>query len=396
MDLTLTPQEIAFRDELRSWLATSIPPGWQAEHLRGSMQDRFASLRRWQKTVFDAGWAGIAWPREHGGRGATLMEQAIFTEEMARAGAPPLANTLGLSLIGPTIIEFGTDAQKRRFLRNILSADEIWCQGFSEPNAGSDLANVRTRADRSDDHFLVNGQKVWISYGWAADWCALMTRSDPASQKHSGLTYLLVDMKSSGVEVRPLRQMTGESEFTEVFFHDVKVPVRNVLGREGNGWRVGLGTLAHERATLGVLFQVQMRRELDRVIKIWRDMADRGESPVDPALARQKLAQAYIENEVVRLTHLRALSRLMRQGSPGPEGSILKIAWSEANQRLQASVQELLGQYGQLAEGSDAAPDHGHFAYAYLRARANTIEAGTSEIQRNIVGQHVLGLPKSY
>jgi len=396
MDLTLTPQETAFRDELRSWLADHVPPRWEAEHLRDSMEERFAFLRRWQKTVFDAGWAGIAWPREYGGRGATLMEQAIFSEEMARAGAPPLANTLGLSLVGPTIIHFGTDAQKTRFLPNILSADEIWCQGFSEPNAGSDLANVRTRADRMGDHFVVNGQKIWTSYGWAADWCALMTRSDPASQKHSGLTYILVDMRSPGVDVRPLRQMTGESEFTEVFFHDVKVPAANVLGREGDGWRVGLGTLAHERAGLGVLFQVQMRRQLDRLVAVWRDLADRGESPIDPAIARQKIGQAYIDNEVVRLNHLRAISRIMQQGAPGPEGSILKIAWSEANQRLQVIAQELLGQYAQLAEGSDTALDNGHFAYSYLRTRGNTIEAGTSEIQRNIVGQHVLGLPKSY
>jgi alkylation response protein AidB-like acyl-CoA dehydrogenase len=396
VDLTLTPQETAFRDQLRSWLEENVPRNWDADHLRASMEERFAFLRRWQKTVFDGGWAGISWPKAYGGRGATLLEQAIFTEEMARAGAPPLANTLGLSLIGPTIIHFGTDAQKQRFLANILSADEIWCQGFSEPNAGSDLANVRTRAERVGDRFVVNGQKVWTSYGWSADWCALVTRSDPASQKHAGLTYLLVDMKSPGVEVRPLRQMTGESEFTEVFFHDVKVPVENVLGKEGDGWRVALGTLAHERATLGVYFQVQMRRQLDRLVAIWRDLAARGESPIDPAIARQKLAQAYIDNEVLRLNHLRAISRIMQTGAPGPEGSILKIGWSETNQRFQAMAQELLGPYAQLTAGSAVAPDNGHFSYSYLRSRGNTIEAGTSEIQRNIVGQHVLGLPKSY
>ena len=396
MDLTLSPQDTAFRDELRAWLVDHVPPRWEAEHLHDTMEERFAFLRRWQKTVFDAGWAGISWPREYGERGASLMEQAIFTEEMARAGAPPLANLLGLSLIGPTIVEYGSDAQKTRFLQNILSADEIWCQGFSEPNAGSDLANLRTRADHAGDHFVVNGQKVWTSYGWTADWCALVARSDPASQKHAGLTYLLVDMKSPGVEVRPLRQMTGESEFTEVFFHNVKVPAENVLGREGDGWRVALGTLAHERATLGVLFQVQVRRQLDRLAAIWREMAERGESPVDAAVARQKLAQAYIDNEVVRLNHVRAISRIMQQGAPGPEGSILKIGWSEANQRFQVTAQELLGQYAQLAEGSDVAFDNGHFAYSYLRSRGNTIEAGTSEIQRNIVAQHVLRLPKSY
>jgi alkylation response protein AidB-like acyl-CoA dehydrogenase len=396
VDLTLTPAETAFRDELRAWLGSHVPVGWESVHVHASMEERFAFLRRWQRTVFEGGWVGIEWPKAYGGRGSTLLEQAIFTEEMARAGAPPLANTLGLALIGPTIIHHGSDAQKRRFLANILSGDEIWCQGFSEPNAGSDLANLRTRATLTGDHFVVDGQKVWTSYGWVADWCALVTRSDTSSQKHAGLTYLLVDMKSPGIEVRPLRQMTGESEFTEVFFHDVKVPIEHVLGQQGDGWRVALGTLAHERATLGVVFQVQMRRQLDRLIAIWRHMAASGLSTANAAIIEQKLAQAYVENEVLRLNHLRAISRIMQTGAPGPEGSILKIGWSEANQRFQAVAQEVLGAYAQLAGGSELAFDNGAFAYSYLRSRGNTIEAGTSEIQRNIIGQHVLGLPKSY
>src|SRR5258708_7678638 len=271
------------------------------------MHERFAFQRAWQKTVFAAGWAGVSWPTEYGGRGATLMEQAIFTEEMARAGAPPLANTIGLAIIGPTIIHFGTDAQKKLYLANILSGDEIWCQGFSEPNAGSDLAGLRTRAELHGDHYVINGQKIWTSYGWVADWCALLTRSDAASQKHAGLTYILVDMKSPGIEVRPLRQMTGESEFTEVFFHDVAVPVENVLGPQGEGWKVALGTLAHERATLGVLFQVQTRRQLDRLVEILKDLHSRGEAEADPPVARQKLAQAYVENGGPPLKHPRAI-----------------------------------------------------------------------------------------
>jgi len=396
VDLTLTPTETAFRDALRSWIAANAPKNWEAGQLHASMHERFAFLRRWQKTVYEGGWAGVSWPKAYGGRGATMMEQAIFTEEMARAGAPALANTLGLAIIGPTIIHFGTDAQKKRYLANILSGDEIWCQGFSEPNAGSDLAGLRTRSELKGDHYIINGQKIWTSYGWVADWCALLTRSDAQSQKHAGLTYILVDMKSPGIEVRPLRQMTGESEFTEVFFHDVKVPAANVLGPQGEGWKVALGTLAHERATLGVLFQVQTRRQLDRHVEIWTQMDARGETTTDTAVVRQKTAAAYVENEVLRLNHLRAISSIMRKGAPGPEGSILKIGWSEANQRFQALAQEVLGDYGQLAAGSDLAIDNGAFAYSYLRSRGNTIEAGTSEIQRNIVGQHVLGLPKSY
>jgi alkylation response protein AidB-like acyl-CoA dehydrogenase len=396
MDLNLTPQETTFRDEVRRWLDANVPRDWEERRLRDTMEDRFAFLREWQKRVYQGGWAGLAWPREYGGRGATLMEQVIFTQEMARAGAPPLANILGLGLIGPTIIHFGTDAQKKRYLENILSGDEIWCQGFSEPNAGSDLANLRTSSLVNGDHFVVNGQKVWNSYGWVADWCALLTRSDPSSQKHKGLTYLLVDMKSPGVEVRPLRQLTGESEFTEVFFHDVRVPVANALGKVGDGWNVALGTLAHERATLGVSFQVQMRRQFDRLVDIHRKRTANGEATIAPEVARQKLAQAYIENEVLRLNHLRAISRIIQTGAPGPEGSILKIGWSEANQRFQASAQELLGPFAQLTAGHDLAIDNGAWSYSYLRSRGNTIEAGTSEIQRNIIGQHVLGLPKSY
>ena len=390
MDLNLTPQETKFRDELRVWLQSNVPNDWETHRLRDSMEDRFQFLRAWQKRVYEAGWAGVAWPKEYGGRGASLMEQVIFTQEMAAAGAPPMANILGLALIGPTIIAYGTEAQKKRYLANILSGDEIWCQGFSEPNAGSDLAGLRTEARLDGDHFVVNGQKVWNSYGWAAHWCALVTRSDPASQKHKGLTYLLVDMKSPGVEVRPLRQLTGESEFTELFFRDVRVPAQNVLGTVGDGWNVALGTLAHERATLGVSAQIAMRRQLDRLVELSRNRA------LPDPLVRQKLAQAYVENEVLRLNQMRAVSKIIQTGAPGPEGSILKIGWSEANQRFQAAAQEILGPYAQLTSASDLAIDNGAWSYSYLRARGNTIEAGTSEIQRNIIGQHVLGLPKSY
>jgi len=395
MDLNLTPAERAFRDSLRTWLTANVPPNWEVERREASMEDRFTFLRTWQKRVFEGGWAGVAWPKEYGGRGATLMEQVIFTQEMAHADAPPLANVLGLAIIGPTIIHYGTEAQKKRYLANILSGDEIWCQGFSEPNAGSDLANVRTEARRDGDTFIINGQKVWNSYGWAADWCALVTRSEAGSQKHKGLSYLLVDMKSPGVEVRPLRQMTGESEFTELFFHDVKVPAANVLGKEGDGWNVALGTLAHERATLGVSAQIGIRRQIDRMMALVHDLPSANGSRADDPLVRQKLAQAYVENEVLRLNHMRAVSKIMQTGAPGPEGSILKIGWSEDNQRFQAAAQEILGPYAQMTAG-DEAVDAGAWSYAYLRARGNTIEAGTSEIQRNIVGQHVLGLPKSY
>jgi alkylation response protein AidB-like acyl-CoA dehydrogenase len=395
MDLNLSPEEIQFRDELRHWLAANAPKDWD-ERREESMESRFEYLQRWQLKLYEGGWAGISWPKEYGGRGASLMEQVIFWQEMAQAQAPPLANVLGLGIIGPTIIAFGTEAQKKRFLAKILSAEEIWCQGFSEPDAGSDLANVRCEAKLDGDHYIVNGQKVWNSYGWAADWCELVVRTDPDVPKHKGLTVLLVDMKSPGVEVRPLRQMTGETEFNELFFHDLRVPVANVVGKVNEGWGVAMGTLMHERGTFGAGLQITYRRNMERLIELARTTHRNGRLAAEDPVIRQKLAQCYAEIEIMRCNQMRAFSRISSTGVPGPEGSIQKIFWSELNQRFQQIAQELLGPYGQLEAGDDHAIDNGTWAYGYLRSRGNTIEAGTSEIQRNIIGHFVLGLPKSY
>ena len=395
MDLNLSPSELKFRDELRAWLAANVPKDWDAKRDQ-SMHQRFDFLKRWQRTMYEAGWAGISWPREYGGRGASLMEQVIFWQELALAGAPPLANVLGVGLVGPTLIAFGTEAQKKRYLSKILSAEEIWCQGFSEPDAGSDLANVRCEARLEDGHYIVNGQKVWNSYGWAADWCELVVRTDPAAAKHRGMTVLLVDMKSQGVEVRPLRQMTGETEFNEIFFHDVRVPAENLVGKVNEGWEVAIGTLMHERGTFGAGLQVMYRRNMDRLIELSRTTERNGHKAADDPIIRQKLAQCYAEIEIMRWNQMRAFSRITATGVPGPEGSIQKIFWSELNQRFQQVAQELLGPYGQLEAGDPLAVDNGSWAYGYLRTRGNTIEAGTSEIQRNIIGHFVLGLPKSY
>jgi alkylation response protein AidB-like acyl-CoA dehydrogenase len=392
VDLNQTPEELSFREEVRTWFEAHVPKDWvKRRNAEESMEARFAYLRGWQRTMFDAGWAGLSWPKEYGGRGASLMQQVIFTEEMARAEAPPFANVLGLGLIGPTIIAFGTEAQKIRYLKKILSAEEIWCQGFSEPNAGSDLAALSTEAKLDGDHFVVNGHKCWNSYGWAADWCELVVRTDPNVPKHKGLTVLLVDMKTPGVEVRNLKQMSGESEFCEIFFRDVRVPIENVVGKVNDGWKVAIGTLMHERGTFGAGLQVSYKRNFNRLLELARE---RGRTS-DP-LMRQKLAQCYTEIEIMRLNQLRAFSRINETGVPGPEGSIQKIFWSELNQRFQQVAMEILGPYGQLAHGSTDAFDDGNWAYQYLRSRGNTIEAGTSEIQRNIVGHFVLGLPKSY
>jgi len=395
MDLNLTSDELQFRDELRAWLASNVPEEWD-EVREESLEERFDFLKSWQRKLYEAGWAGISWPKEYGGRGASLMQQVIFWQEMAQAGAPPMANVLGLGIIGPTIIAFGTEAQKKRFLKKILSAEEIWCQGFSEPNAGSDLASLQTEARLDGTHYIVNGQKVWTSYGWAADWCELVVRTDPNVPKHKGLTVLMVEMKTPGVDVRPLRQMTGETEFNEVFFRDVRVPVENVVGKVNDGWDVAIGTLMHERGTFGAGLQIIYKRNMDRLIELARTLRRNGQPAAQDPLVRQKLAQCYAEIEIMRLNQMRAFSRISATGVPGPEGSIMKIFWSELNQRFQQIAQELLGPFGQLTSADSYAIDNGAWSYGYLRSRGNTIEAGTSEIQRNIIGHFVLGLPRSY
>jgi alkylation response protein AidB-like acyl-CoA dehydrogenase len=395
MDLNLTAEEKAFRDEFRVWLAANVPRDWSAWRER-PLDELFPYLRAWQRKLFEGDWAAVSWPKEYGGRGATLMQQAIFWEEMARVEAPPMANALGLGLIGPTIIGYGTDAQKKRFIPKILSAEEIWCQGFSEPNAGSDLAALQTDARLDGGDYIVNGQKVWTSYGWLGDWCELVVRTDQAAPKHRGLTVLLVNMKSPGVEVRPLRQMTGESEFNEIFFRDVRVPVENVLGKVNDGWNVAVSTLMHERGAYGARLILTFKRNIHRLIEVSRTTQRNGHTAAQDPIFRQRLAQCFAEVEIMRLNQLRAFSRISATGIPGPEGSIQKLFWSELNQRLQQLAQELLGPYGQLLGGDSHAIDKGVWSYGYLRSRGNTIEAGTSEVQRNIIGHFVLGLPRSY
>ena len=395
MDLNLTAAEKQFRDELRAWLESNVPKDWN-EWREKPLEESFSYLRAWQRKLYEGGWAAVSWPKEYGGRSATLMEQSIFWEEMARVEAPPMANSLGLGLIGPTIIAYGTEEQKARFIPKILSAEEIWCQGFSEPNAGSDLASLQTEARLEGDHYIVNGQKVWTSYGWIGSWCELVVRTDPTVAKHKGLSVLLIDMKSPGVEVRPLRQMTGESEFNEIFFRDVRVPAKNILGKVNDGWNVAVSTLMYERGSYGARLHLLFKRNINRLIELSHTFHKNGLPAAKDALTRQKLAQCYAEIEIMRWNQLRAFSRITATGVPGPEGSIQKIFWSELNQRVQQIAQEMFGGYGQLLAGDKFAVDNGIWSYGYLRTRGNTIEAGTSEVQRNIIGHFVLGLPRSY
>jgi alkylation response protein AidB-like acyl-CoA dehydrogenase len=304
MDLNLTTDELAFRDELRVWLASHVPKDWD-EWREKPMEESFPYLRDWQRKLQEGRWAAVSWPKEYGGRSATLMQQAIFWEEMARVEAPPMANSLGLGLIGPTIIAYGTEAQKKRYIPKILSAEEIWCQGFSEPNAGSDLAGLQTEARLDGDHYVVNGQKVWTSYGWVGNWCELVVRTDTSATKHKGLTVLLVDMKSPGVEVRPLRQMTGESEFNELFFRDVRVPAENILGKVNDGWNVAMSTLMYERGSYGARLHLIFKRYITRLIELARTTQRDGRPASEDPIIRQKLAQCSAEIEIMRFNQMR-------------------------------------------------------------------------------------------
>jgi alkylation response protein AidB-like acyl-CoA dehydrogenase len=385
VDFRDTPEEAGFRDEVRAWIDANLPDELHG-HRGGEARFDGPEVRAWSRALHKGGWAGIAWPEEYGGRGLSPRFQAIYLEEEARAEAPPHIGVIGLGMAGPTIISRGTEEQKARYLKPLLAADEIWCQGFSEPGAGSDLAGVRTSARLDGDRFVVDGQKVWSSYAHIADFCILVARSDPASERHDGLTYLIVDMHAPGVEVRPLRQITGEAEFNEIFLSGVEVPVENVIGEIGGGWDVAMTTLLHERGTLAFALVARLEVQMRKLVAL---AAERGATPVQ----REAIAREWIHLQALRVTAYRSLSALERTGVPGPEGSILKLQWSEANQRVTKLALELLGPDAQLLPPN--APYGGYWTIQQLRSRGNTIEAGTSEILRNIVAERVLGLPRS-
>jgi alkylation response protein AidB-like acyl-CoA dehydrogenase len=395
MDFRLTEAEARFQREVHDWLVANLPPGWgtPAYVKPEEPADKVRFARAWQRRLHEGGWAGLHWPREYGGRGATPIEQFLFAEEYTRVGAPPMIDIgVGPGLVGPTLIHHGTDAQKRRFLPRILTGDEVWCQGFSEPNAGSDLANCRTRADLVGDAFHVTGQKIWTSYARFADWCILVVRTDPKAPKHRGLSFLLVDMKSPGITIRPLVEMTGVAWFNEVFFDDVVVPRENMVGALNQGWTIAITTLAHERS--GSAPHARLGAELHDVLGLARRMArDGGPVARDPRW-RQRLAQLFVENEILRLLAYKQVSEIMRTGQPGPEGSCLKLVWSELDMRMKELAIALEGPYAALERGAPAAIDAGRWQYEYLWSRAASIYAGTSEVQRNIIAQRVLGLPR--
>lgn len=395
MDFSFSEKELAFAREAREWLEANVPAEWRKSHAWTRSEDPLwrEVARDWQRRLYEGGWAAISWPEADGGRGATVIERWLFEEQLDRIGAPrPIASSGAVDLIGSALLHHGSEAQRRRFLVPLLSGGDLWCQGFSEPGAGSDLAALRTRAERQGDRFVVNGQKVWTSHADLADWCFLLCRTEPDRPKHKGISLLLVDMKSPGVTVRPLTQITGESEFSEVFFDNVEVPADLLVGEPGAGWQIAMGILAHERGPVWTFtFQRKIRRSFERIVA--RARQGGLQAPVQDERIRQRLAQSYIEVEILKYIGYRSLTRMLRTGHPGVESSLEKIAGSETDGRLQETAMQVLGAYGNLfyddlLDGMRETPRD------YLYARSETIMGGTSEIQRNVIAQRILGLPR--
>ncbi|HTQ23178.1 MAG TPA: acyl-CoA dehydrogenase family protein [Candidatus Binataceae bacterium] len=392
MDFNYSPDDETFRVEFRAWLEANRQ---YAIPLREALADEadgdWDARLRWHRKLNEGGWIGLNWPREYGGRGATLMQNLIYEQELERAGTIVPFVGFGVSLLGPTLIHWGTEEQKRRHVPKILTAEEIWCQGYSEPNSGSDLASVQTRAVEDGDYFIVNGSKIWTSAAHHADWIFLLTRTDPAAPKHKGITYLLVDMKTPGVEVRPLVQMTGARGFNQVFFEDVRVPKTNIVGQKNQGWHVAITTLMFERSGS---HDRGMMRQVHELAALAKQLVRNGRSAWDDTGVRQRIAQFAMEVEAIKYTAFRNLTRQLKGLPPGPEGSLMKLCATELGLRIAMFAMELLGPYSQLENGAVFAIDHGVWSHRMLAARGPTIYAGTNQIQHNIIGERVLGLPK--
>ena len=398
MDFSYSASEQAFRDEIRAWLAANVPgdfgtPAWPKPTEEKAM---WALALDWTAKLHEAGWIGIDWPKEYGGRAASAIESFIFQEELSRYRTPRPVGIIGVGMAGPTIMAHGTDAQKAAHLKNILSGEDIWCQGFSEPNAGSDLAALKTSAVENGSHYVLNGQKIWTSYAHLADWCLLLARTDAnAGGKHRGMTYFIVDMKSPGIDVRPLRQLTGDSEFNEVFFKDVEVPKENILGAEGNGWSVAITTLMHERVNIAAYYYGILKRTLTDVVSLTKRIQRNGRPLCEDPIIRQKLARFYCEVETQRLNNLRMRAQASSSDGPGPIGSIFKLLYANTHMALLELPLDILGPYAELLPKSpEYNAENGSWMPNFLRSRANSIEGGTNEILLNILADRVLGLPR--
>ena len=388
MDLGYTAEEEAFRHEVRSWLESNLPAAWRQDGKGGYRDEEDTDLQRdWQRKLYEGGWLKLGWPTEVGGRGATPVMQAIYQEEMARVGAPGILGRLGVTLLAPTLAGLGSQWQKDTYVEKILSGELIFCQGFSEPDAGSDLAGLRTRAEKRDGKWVLSGQKTWSSGAHYSDKSFLLARTDPSADPHRGIGFFLVDMHQSGVEVRRIKQMTGGGEFCEIFLSGAEVDERDLVGLPGDGWKIAMTVFGFERG--GLAQAARFERAVDDLAALARDRGAGG----DPA-TRQKIAQARIEAHVFRLIGLRNLTRAQHGHAPGPEASVTKLYWSEMDKRLQEAAIGAEGMYGALAPDSPFAVEDGRWQYGWMWAQAETIYAGSSEIQRNIIAERVLGLPR--
>ncbi len=389
MDLSFTPEQEAFRQQVRQWLAENLDQTW-SEALRdpaNGEKDLIELRRRWQKKLYEAGYLGMAWPPEWGGRGASQVEEAILAEELAKADAPEHVNFIGLGLCAPALIHHGTEEQRRRFIPPMLSGEEIWCQGFSEPGAGSDLAALRLKAELDGDEFVLNGQKTWTSYGPYADWIFVLARTDP-NDRYGGISFILCDMKTPGVEVRPLKQITGESEFGETFFDNVRVPRSNLVGEIGEGWKIAMTVLGYERGSLTLSMAARLGNAVMRLVETCRELG------LDDTDTRRKLGRMVVEWQVLYSNGYRTLANLDQGKAPGPESSIEKLLWSEFDQRLRLTALDVLGPGAQLRRFDRMARRDIDWARDFLWSRSETIYSGSSEIQRNIIAKRVLGLPQ--
>jgi alkylation response protein AidB-like acyl-CoA dehydrogenase len=392
MRLSLNDAELRIRDEMRAFLAEHLP---SPDEIPADFDARVEFLRGWQRKLYDARLVNLTWPVEYGGRGATLMEQIVANQELARAGAPPLIGEVGLEVVGPTIVAQGTPEQKSAYLELILSGDDIWCQGFSEPNAGSDLASLRTRAEDRGDHFVVNGQKTWTSWAQYASWCAVLARTDAEAPPHRGISYLIVDMRSPGIDVRPLVQLTGDAEFSEVYFEDVVVPRENVLGELNGGWPLAMHTLTNERGPVVLSHQVKLRVALDSLAADATRFQRDGLPAIEDPRVRASLARAHVAIEVLRYHAYRSVGGAIARGSAGVETSVDKLQMTAADKVVGDACLDVLGPFGASPEG---APDgtNGHaWQHFYLHSRASSIYGGTSQIQKGIIAERILGLPRS-
>ncbi len=389
MDLAFTDDHERFRSELREWLAREVERPFSreiADPRHGA--DELVQIRRaFQRKLHEAGYLGMDWPTEWGGRGATVVEKAIFQEEMQRADAPPIPNFLGLALLGPALIHHGSEEQRRRFIPKMLSADELWCQGFSEPSAGSDLASLRTRAEPDGEDYRITGQKVWTTFGPWADWIFVLARTDP-DDRYGGITFFLMPLDEEGVEVRSLRQITGDAEFGEVFFDGALARREHIVGNIGEGWKIAMTVLSYERGSTSLADPAKNDRYLGDLINGLREREQLGNRDV-----REKLAWLLVENEVMRSNGLRSLATLSSGDVPGPESSIEKLVWSEYAKRQADTAVELLGAEAQLSGNAPGARPEMDWSYELLWSRAGTIYSGSSEIQRNIIAKRALRLP---